>query len=331
MYQSSFKGTHYEAGLRYGEMLRKNGIPPLIGVKISQERMRYAKEAIPVYEEFYPEILEEIRGISSGLGSEFMDMAGFLLSMYAFTFDNHCSNFAFISKNGPLFGRNSDFSTMVEELCQSAHYELNHSFSFIGNTTAWTEIEDGVNEHGLAAGLTFIWPLVVKPGFNAGMLVRYILEKCHTVSEAVEAMRRLPIGSAQTVTLLDRSGDMAVVECNCEKFTVRKPKEGENYIFTANHFISDEMQPYQYTGPDGIHSHERWEAMNNALSAGNGRDLTFARELLAGKYGFMCQYDRAEGMDTVWSSIFDLAGKKIYRVEGNPSRDNWIEDSRLKL
>ncbi len=75
------------------------------------------------------------------------------------------------------------------KLCDSAYYKLNNVYSFVGNTTAWTEMEDGVNEHGLAVGLTFIYPIKIKPGFNAGMLVRYILEKCKTTDEAILALK----------------------------------------------------------------------------------------------------------------------------------------------
>ena len=38
------------------------------------------------------------------------------------------------------------------------------------------------------------------------------------------------------------------------------------------------------------------------------------------EFGFMCQYDRKLDADTVWSVIYDIKNKKIYRVEGNPSR-----------
>ena len=37
-------------------------------------------------------------------------------------------------------------------------------------------MEDGINEHGLAIGLTFVYPKIRGAGFNAGMLVRYLLE-----------------------------------------------------------------------------------------------------------------------------------------------------------
>ena len=35
-----------------------------------------------------------------------------------------------------------------------------------------------MNEHGLAAALTFLLPKTVKPGINGGFLIRLILEEC---------------------------------------------------------------------------------------------------------------------------------------------------------
>lgn len=56
-------------------------------------------------------------------------------------------------------------------------------------------MEDGINEYGLAVGLTFIYPTVIKPGFNAGMLVRYLLEKCKTTNEALDLLKCISIAS----------------------------------------------------------------------------------------------------------------------------------------
>ena len=45
----------------------------------------------------------------------------------------------------------------------------------------------------------------------------------------------------------------------------------------------------------------------------------------------MCQYDRKKGADTVWSVVYDLKNKKIYRVEGNHSRKKYKEDKRFSF
>ena len=57
--------------------------------------------------------------------------------------------------------------------------------------------------------------------------------------------------------------------------------------------------------------------------------LSFATDVLKGEYGFICQYDRRTGKDTVWSVVYDVKERKIYRCEGNPSRRKFAEDGRF--
>ena len=56
--------------------------------------------------------------------------------------------------------------------------------------------------------------------------------------------------------------------------------------------------------------------------------IEYAENILGGKYGFMCQYDKQLNFDTIWSSVFDISNNKIYRAEGNPSRARFKEDIR---
>ncbi|MTI79712.1 MAG: linear amide C-N hydrolase [Firmicutes bacterium] len=328
MYHSRWKGSHYEAGFRYGSILYKNGLRLKDALNLTHEKTDFAEKCTHVYKKVFPEILDEIRGLADGQNIAFKDMAAFLFVIYCFVFDNKCSCFAFHDNNNIVLGRNSDFLTDIEKLCDSAYYKLDNSYSFVGNTTAMIEMEDGVNEHGLAIGLTFIYPTIIKPGLNAGMLVRYILEKCKTTKEALESLQKLPIASSQTLTMIDKTADMAVVECNCEKTSVIKSKY---FVFSTNHFVSDEMKKYQFDGIDDVHSHERHKTLYNTFNTNENYSVDFAKNLLSGTYGFMCQYDRKQGFDTVWSSVYDLKRNKIYRAEGNPSRKNFKEDTRLKF
>lgn len=187
-----------------------------------------------------------------------------------------------------------------------------------------------MNEKGLAAALTFLYPYINKPGLNAGMLVRYLLEKCATTDEAIAALNKLPIASAQTITLADKNGKIAVVECNPVKLEVRYPKSGKRYVVAANCFVSDAMKEFR-TPPnlDSWRSEERFATADNALRDRDGDySLDFCKDVLSGKYGFICQYDRKKNADTVWSVIYDIRNARFYRVEGNPSRKSFAEDTR---
>jgi predicted choloylglycine hydrolase len=70
---------------------------------------------------------------------------------------------------------------------------------------------DGINEDGLAAALTFGGRFAHGLGFAVPMLVRYVLETCATVGQAVTALQRLPSAGVQNIILQDRSGASAVV------------------------------------------------------------------------------------------------------------------------
>ena len=57
--------------------------------------------------------------------------------------------------------------------------------------------------------------------------------------------------------------------------------------------------------------------------------IDFVMDVLAGKYGFRCQYDRKTNADTVWSVVYVIKKRRVYRVEGNPSRKKFKEDTRI--
>ena len=72
MYHQRFTGSHYEIGYRWGSLLAKHGkyILDQIPFYITKDRIDYAEASIPVYQDYFPEILEEIQGIADGQRSK---------------------------------------------------------------------------------------------------------------------------------------------------------------------------------------------------------------------------------------------------------------------
>lgn len=163
--------------------------------------------------------------------------------------------------------------------------------------------------------------------------MRYILEKCRTTKEAIQFLQDIPIVSQQTITMIDSSGDMCVIECNPYVVEVMRANQDGQFVATTNNFLSFKMAEYKNdAGLDDWHSQERYRVAYHALKKQNNYfSLDCMKEILSGKFGFMCQYDRKTGADTVWSVIYDVKEKKIYRVEGNPSRKCFKEDARFKF
>lgn len=338
MYHSRFVGNPFDAGFRWGAALLKRGAH-IDGAsslyRLTRERRDFADKCLKIYEKYLPTVTAELRGIAAGQKMPAEDLYAFLFGMYCFTSENHCTCLALKTETGALLARNSDFLPSLEKLYDSCFYRLSGKYAFVGNTTAFTETEDGVNEYGFAAGLTFVPPRACKPGLNAGMLVRYLLENCKTTDEAISALKELPISSAQTLTLADKTGEIAVAECDSENVAIVHPNEGENFVVAVNGFYSESFSAYPSPEPsDNWNSDLRRETALRALGNNGGRyALNYVKDLLSGKFGFMCQYDGKEDKDTVWSTVYELSGSgsKIYRAEGNPSRKAFREDTRLKF
>lgn len=335
MVHAYFEGTHYGAGFRWGSLLlkHKNKILENLPFPITRERMDFAASCLPVYEEYYPEILEEIQGLADGQRCDARILKAMLLGMYAMPPSCGCSCFALANEQSLLLGRNSDFVTDLEKLNLNVIYKLTDgAYSFTGNTTAFVEIEDGVNEHGLAAGLTSVYPRQRKPGLNAGFLLRYLLEKCKDVPQAVARLSRLPAASAQTLTLADASGRIAVIEWSPERFAFAQSlSEKRAFACATNAFHLPEMTSWNCPGIDDWFSDARYQTLTCALQKDRDWSPAFAKKLLSGDYGFLCQYDRNTGKDTVWSVLYDLKDHKIHLCEGNPMRHAFKEDSRFQF
>ena len=128
-----------------------------------------------------------------------------------------------------------------------------------------------------------------------------------------------------TLTLADAAGDIAVAECSPEGMRVERPGPAGPFVCAANLFHSDLAVPLP-PGLDSWRAAERYDTMRRVLEReGETLALSDVQALLAGRKGFLCQYDRAAGRDTVWSAACDLTRRRCLLAEGNPGRTAFRE------
>jgi predicted choloylglycine hydrolase len=332
MYHPRFKGSHYDIGLKFGKILKKQHIDFDRLISLDEFQQDFGKKSQAILSNVFLEVCDEIRGVTDGLNYPYEKFASWLLCMGCCYEPKGCTTFCFIHINNVLYGRNNDLPPFLKKTSKSILYELKNGCSFIGNTSSMINFEEGLNECGLAVAMEFLLPTLIMPGINSVFLVRYLLEKCATTKEAINALQSLPIASACNIILADKKGDMAVAECIPGKIFIRKPAKDENFIVAANHFSSDEMKNHNASNwYNLIHSSDtRYKTAYNALKKIDCRDgVKHAKDILGGKYGFMCQYDKQLNFDTIWSSVFDISNNRIYRAEGNPSGTRFKEDIRF--
>ncbi|WP_127844800.1 C45 family autoproteolytic acyltransferase/hydolase [Psychroflexus aestuariivivens] len=89
---------------------------------------------------------------------------------------------------------------------------------------------DGINEDGLVVSLTFGGRKITGEGFGIPFILRYVLEFCNNVDEAIETLIRIPTHMAYNVTLADRLGHYKTIRVAPNEEAVIT-----NAAFTTNH------------------------------------------------------------------------------------------------
>lgn len=331
MYHPRLKGNHYEMGVHYGEILRKGGQDFSSVLQLSPEQRDFGNACLSVCETVVPELCQEIKGLAEGLMVSYEDLSVWLMIMYGHGDIHGCTCFCFTDSGNTYLARNSDMFPEIKDTCESILYRPNKGNIFLGHSTSFIQMEDGINEHGLAVGINFLMSKTYKPGLNTGMIVRHVLESCNSVKEAIDTIGSIPIATTQNIILADRSNDMAVVEASPRKIVVRRPQNGETWLVSANHFVSDAMQDEQSNPEENWYrSCDRYITVQTALASPEAnKDAVWAQNLLSGKRGFICQYEKEMNFDTLWSALYDLSELKVFCAEGNPSKTRFKEDTRL--
>ncbi|MPR36119.1 C45 family autoproteolytic acyltransferase/hydolase [Salmonirosea aquatica] len=109
-----------------------------------------------------------------------------------------------VTQNPPQLVRNYDYHPNLSE-GTLLHSAWNGKAVMATGDCLWGVV-DGINADGLVASLTFGGRKVVGKGFGIPFILRYVLEFCSTVDEAVAALQRVPSHMAYNIMLLDKSG-----------------------------------------------------------------------------------------------------------------------------
>jgi predicted choloylglycine hydrolase len=180
---------------------------------------------------------------------------------------------------------------------------------------------DGVNDAGLALSLTFGGRPQVGEGFGIPLVIRYVLQVCETVEQAVEALRRIPVHMSYNVTALDRGGSRATVYLAPDR-----PAHVTSRAVATNHQDKVEWEPYAAA----IRTVERQEQLEELLAAGADVPAVAAAllrpPLYATKFGagfgtlYTAEYRPAEGVaryywpGQTWTHALDRLGPGSVQV-----------------
>lgn len=112
----------------------------------------------------------------------------------------------------PVLVRNYDYSPRLSEgrILMSRWQGI----GVLASTDCLWGALDGMNEFGLCVSVTLVGSVKYFAGFAAPVVVRYLLQYCRSVNEAVNALMRIPLCTAYNFTLVDAAFAVKTVEVN---------------------------------------------------------------------------------------------------------------------
>lgn len=342
MYHLRLRGDHYQMGVKLGSIFQKEKISfPLC---LDKFQIEHGKQSEKILKEFFPEVCEEIKGVSDTIGVEYITFASWMLCMGCCMYNleknipvevRGCTAFAYTKNGRIIYGRNNDLPPYLRDGSKSEIYIPRNGNQFNITTSSFINGEEGLNEHGVVVAMTFVMTKLdkIRAGFNACFIIRYLLEKANNTEEGISLLMELPVSSNCNILIADKGGRMVVVECTPVLKKIREPKLFDNsrIVCTVNSFTSDEMKQYDDANGNDYDAAKRYKVViDSFLHHIKGDLIEDTKKLLKGDFGFMCQYDNEPEFETVWSSIFDLESLNIYRAEGDPRKKKFIIDSRIQ-
>ncbi len=193
-------GTHWPAYKRWLESKNGSETPTLNDSKAALK-------------EFMPEMIPTYNRLCT-LTKADNDAARFLTGFQPPVYLNGCAQ-AVIKGKEPGLIRNYDYHPKLVEGTQ-----LLSSWNgkkVIASSDCLIGVLDGMNEDGLAISLSFGGRKATGRGFGIPFILRYVLEFCSSVEEAVSALCRIPSHMAYNVTVVDKSGAYKTVRLAPDK------------------------------------------------------------------------------------------------------------------
>jgi predicted choloylglycine hydrolase len=315
-----FKGDHFQIGVEQGRVYKKKGLNL---EKISIDRELLAGQ-LKIYERYYPELLEQIRGTCLGGGYDKDVFLSILLTdkvkyyIKRMKLNGACTIFGIKNSNGVFVGRNLDW-TPDSESAFKVYKDINSkAYSFIGisdmmigskndikNKFLFYDTTDLINEKGLFIGITFGYYDSWRYGITPQHMSQIIAERCSTVEQALTIFKNIPVATPKNFFIADKSGNMAVVEHVSKKYKVLYPKK--EILIQTNHYVDTDLakEDQVLQNEPKNSTFERYsETMNKLNSKKNSFKFNGIIDILGDTNSCVCQNKRE--IRTIWSLALDM-------------------------
>lgn len=242
-------GTSFEMGCSFGEATEREirGLLSALLEKEGNSKLQRALRFQPLYERYFPEMLEELRGIAYALN---LPLAHSLLLQTRWDLDtmpsDDCTSFACAgpaTKNGRvLAGMNKDVAAEARDMMVLLHMKPKTGPRKLFVAYPGSMAGPGMNEHGVCFfGNSLYGGHKRSHSIPQPVMMRIVLEQ-YTAADAKDRLLSIHrdghIGFNGNATVCDAQGDMYCVEMFGDQIAVTTAELDKGYLVHANNLIS---------------------------------------------------------------------------------------------
>src|SRR3990172_281880 len=268
------KGSHLQMGQQIGEgaslqvkhsienarVLLEAAYPKL---NLTWDRARIqASKYMPFASEFYPNYVEELKGIAEGANVPFDDLS-ILNAMEAVTSDAlHLDRCTSMAVNGDrtanghvLAAHNEDWIPADEPDVYLVHAIPDKEPPYLAMNYGGLLPNIGLNAYGIAQMCDSVYPNDSRIGTPRTVVSRAVLAS-KTPDEAIRHTLSAQRAAGYNHLMVHESGELYSVEVSARRFSILYGADG--YIIHTNHYLSENMQQVEREPEDLVASRIRY-------------------------------------------------------------------------
>jgi predicted choloylglycine hydrolase len=282
------------------------------------------KKTIKLFDQYCPNIIEEINGFADYFGHPAEEVIYYSFSCVS---KGNCGQFAVLPQKTAdkkiYVGRSYEWSEDDDKRLLTV--KADGLYGHMGFGMLLFGRYDGINEKGLCVTMTNGIPCVTpeEEGLRFWAVIRILLDRCKDVDEAIQLLESIPISSYCILLITDKNGQSALAEiCSDVKCYKRiSSTSAEGYLCSTNHYTLPEMQ--HLVRNRMRQSVDRYNAIRESLNAGTV-DKEAMRSILSQKMpnGLACHYYH-DGLGTLWSILYDVSDIRADICFGSPQANAW--------
>ncbi|HEV8635938.1 MAG TPA: C45 family peptidase [Chloroflexota bacterium] len=283
---------------------------------------------LPMYEQFAPHLVEEIRGVAAGARVMFAEalLCNVRGEVGAYL-DEGCTAFALgrrVTAGGDvLAGQNSDQDLAARDVSIVLSIEPDRGPAITMFTHAGEVGYHGFNSAGVAVFANSLPRTTWQPGMPHYLMKRVLLEQT-SVEACLAVLRRARVASPGNYVLADRSGRTLDVELTPRRAAIVEPRD--DYVMHANHYEHPDLEQFNAGEPRLERSIRRSARLGAIVADAYGRvtvdTLKTALSDHADGPAAICGHD-PDYLTTVASLIAEPDHGRFHVSHGNPCRGGY--------